>query len=229
MQPPKITNAIVLRRTNYGEADRVVTLLTKDYGKITVIAKGVRKIKSRLAGGIEPFSISEVSINNSRGKLDILTGARLIRYYGLFVSDLNKVNTAYDALKQINKLIEENTNDEAGYYVLVTQLFDALESDTSATIIRLWWLIKLSELTGHKIQQLKTVKGEDFTEDRSYAFDIENGGFIFAETGNLKAHHIKFLKISQSHKPVLLCRIKNANECAEELYPYIKAFTELHI
>ena len=56
------TRAIVLKRTNYGEADRILQLLTT-YGKRNVIAKSVRREKSRMAGGIELFSICEVVIN----------------------------------------------------------------------------------------------------------------------------------------------------------------------
>ena len=50
------TKAIVIRRTNYGEADRILQLLTPDYGKVSVMARGVRREKSKLAGGIELFA-----------------------------------------------------------------------------------------------------------------------------------------------------------------------------
>ena len=69
------TRAIVLRRTNYGESDRILNLLTPE-GKVAVLAKGVRKEKSRLAGGIELFSISDVVIHQGRSNLGILTGAK---------------------------------------------------------------------------------------------------------------------------------------------------------
>ncbi|MCA9330182.1 DNA repair protein RecO, partial [Candidatus Saccharibacteria bacterium] len=56
-----VTVGIVLARINYGEADRIVTILTPDHGKIRLLARGVRKIKSRLAGGIELFSINDLT------------------------------------------------------------------------------------------------------------------------------------------------------------------------
>ena len=56
------TQAIILRRTNYGESDRILTLLTPE-GKFSVLARGARKEKSRLAGGIELFSVSDVTIH----------------------------------------------------------------------------------------------------------------------------------------------------------------------
>ena len=62
------TPAIILRRTNYGEADRIVTFLTP-IGKIRAMVKGVRRSKSKLAGGIELFSESTVTFLETRGDL----------------------------------------------------------------------------------------------------------------------------------------------------------------
>jgi DNA repair protein RecO (recombination protein O) len=66
------TNGIILARTNYGEADRIITFLTPDHGKVKVIAKAVRKSKSKLAGGIELFSISQISFIIGRGEINTL-------------------------------------------------------------------------------------------------------------------------------------------------------------
>lgn len=56
-----VTKGIVLSRTEFGEADRIITVLTTDHGKIRLIAKGVRRIKSKSAGGIELFSVSDIT------------------------------------------------------------------------------------------------------------------------------------------------------------------------
>ena len=70
--------AIVLRRTNYGEADRILQLLTPE-GRRAVMARGVRREKSKLAGGIELFAVSDIVINRGKGELGILTSARMVR------------------------------------------------------------------------------------------------------------------------------------------------------
>ncbi|MET0980164.1 MAG: DNA repair protein RecO, partial [Candidatus Saccharimonadales bacterium] len=64
------TRAIVLRRTNFGEADRILQLLTPD-GKKSVMARGVRREKSKLAGGIELFAVCDVVITEGKGSLGI--------------------------------------------------------------------------------------------------------------------------------------------------------------
>ena len=74
------TEAIVLRRTNYGEADRILKLITP-LGQRSAMAKAVRREKSKLAGGIELFAISDVTIQTGKGDLGVLTSARLIHFY----------------------------------------------------------------------------------------------------------------------------------------------------
>jgi len=69
------TRAVVLRRTNYGEADRIVQLLTP-VGRRSVMARGVRKEKSKLAGGIELFAVSDVVLGQGKGDLGVVTSAR---------------------------------------------------------------------------------------------------------------------------------------------------------
>ena len=80
------TRAIVLRRTNYGEADRILHLLTPE-GRRSVMARGVRKEKSKLAGGIELFAVTDVVLGEGRGELGILTSARLVHFYRHIIED----------------------------------------------------------------------------------------------------------------------------------------------
>ena len=68
------TKALVLRRTNYSEADRILNLITPE-GKVSVIAKGVRKPKSKLAGSVEMFTLFEANLHFGRSEMGVLTGA----------------------------------------------------------------------------------------------------------------------------------------------------------
>ncbi|MBP7821189.1 DNA repair protein RecO, partial [Candidatus Saccharibacteria bacterium] len=70
-----VDKAVVLRRTNYGEADRIVSFLTENNGKITCLAKGVRKQKSKMAGGIEPYCQVEITFIKGRGGMATLTSS----------------------------------------------------------------------------------------------------------------------------------------------------------
>jgi len=56
-----VTTGLVLSRTDFGEADRIITVLTPDHGKLRLMAKGVRRMKSKLAGGIDLFTVSDLT------------------------------------------------------------------------------------------------------------------------------------------------------------------------
>ena len=98
------TQAIVLRRTNYGESDRILNFITPA-GKFAVLARSVRKEKSRLAGGVELFTVSDVTIHEGRGKLATLTGAKMLRFYGRILVDLATLELASGFLKRIERCI----------------------------------------------------------------------------------------------------------------------------
>lgn len=99
--------AIVLKRSNYGEADRLVTLFTKQRGKLTALAKGVRKPTSRKRGSLEPASHGHFQLVESHGFL-ILTEARLIASHQNLQQNLTRLTQATQMLEIVNALTAEN-------------------------------------------------------------------------------------------------------------------------
>ena len=108
--------AIVLRRTNYAEADRVLQLLTPK-GRRSVIAKGVRRERSKLAGGIELLAICDVVIRSGRGDLGLLTSARLAAFYRHILEDYERMQFAYAAMKLVSTA-SKNIDEPEWYFVL---------------------------------------------------------------------------------------------------------------
>ena len=100
------TNAIVLRRINYADADRIYTLLTCDFGKISAIAKGVRKIKSRKAGHLDLGCIAKVSLAQGKN-LFILTQAETVQTVEFAKDNLKLANAVLEAIDSINKVLYE--------------------------------------------------------------------------------------------------------------------------
>jgi len=78
--------AVVLRTQKLGEADRIITLLTRERGKVRAVAKGVRKTKSRLGSRVEPFMVVDVQLYEGRS-LDIVTQVETIGAYGLHIAE----------------------------------------------------------------------------------------------------------------------------------------------
>ena len=105
------TKAIVLRRTDYGEADRILQLLTPS-GKRSVIARGVRKEKSKLAGGIELFSVSDVLIH---AVMDALLGAAALGDIGYHFPDTDMRYKGADSRMLLREVREKVVS--AGYRI----------------------------------------------------------------------------------------------------------------
>src|SRR5687768_2409651 len=111
------THAIVLRRTNYGEADRILQLLTPG-GKKSVIARGVRREKSKLAGGIELFAVCDIVIHSGKGELGTLTSARLVQFYRHILEDYDSMQFGYEVIKQVTRA-SDAVDEPEWYDVLV--------------------------------------------------------------------------------------------------------------
>jgi len=111
------TKGIILKRTNLGEADRILTIYTKDFGKIKVVGKGVRKIKSKLAGNLELFCLDDLMIAEGKS-LDIICGAVTEKCFFNLRNDLKATHTAYYLADVIDKLSDENEPHQEVYNLL---------------------------------------------------------------------------------------------------------------
>ena len=191
-----VTEAIVLGRTDYGEADRILTLLTPAYGKLSLLAKGVRKVKSKLAGGIELFSVSEITFIKGRGEVGTLVSTRLVKHYGRIVADLNRTMLGYELIKQLNRVTEDEP--EAEYFDLLAEAFAALD-DAALPLdaVRLWFGAQLLRIAGHTPNLQTDEAGNKLSAERRYEFSFDHMAFALSpEHGHFTAPHIKFLRLA---------------------------------
>ena len=126
MAAPTITEAVVLRSFAFGEADRVLHVYTQASGRVGVVAKGVRRTKSRFGGRLEPFSHVELSIHRGRGELGTVTGASLVRSHDAIRTDAYRLQTGLVGLEAMLRLYtEEERNDRA--FLALTRFLEALD------------------------------------------------------------------------------------------------------
>lgn len=119
--PSYKTEGVVLKRWNYGEADRILTLYTKHYGKIRAVAKGVRRLTSRKAGALELFN--QVILFLAQGKsLDIITQAEAVAVFSEWRTNLNRVGVAYYFCELVDKLTPEQQPTPLVYELLTESL-----------------------------------------------------------------------------------------------------------
>jgi len=115
------SEGIILARRNYGEADRIISILSKNYGRITVLAKGIRRPTSRKRGHLEVFS--QIKFQAKRGKgLDILTEAETIENYGELRTNLKKAALAYFFMEAIGRMTHEDEPQPELYSSLLKNL-----------------------------------------------------------------------------------------------------------
>lgn len=184
---------VVLSRTNYAERDRILTMLTPNYGKLSVLAKGVRTSKSKLAGGIELFAENEVVLIKGNGDLYVLTSSRMKQFWGDIAKDIEASTYAFECLKNVNKI----TRDEAGaeYYPYISELLNGLSSGKIDLLqIKIWSSLRLLNCLG-VMPNLKTLaSGEPIPAERKYQFDFDKQCFFVRPDGPYSQDHVKILR-----------------------------------
>jgi DNA repair protein RecO len=207
-----ITKAIVLSRTEYGEADRIVTLITPDNGKLTLMAKGVRRAKSKLAGGIELFSVSDITYIKGRGEVGTLISSRLEKHYAKIVNELSRVQLGYDLIRILHKVTEDSTETE--YFSLLKDTFEALDKlDISLSIIKPWFEAKLLAFAGYSPNLSTDIEGGELGSGSKYNFNMDQMCFVLHPSGRYDTNTIKVLRLLFSNNsPVVLGRVKDLDD-----------------
>jgi DNA repair protein RecO (recombination protein O) len=193
------TDGVVLRRTSYQEADRILTVLTSEHGKISLIAKGVRKSKSKLAGGIELFAVNQLSYISGRSSLNTLTSSRSKQNFKHIVGDLDRTMRAYEYLKIIDKLVEEGVPESSDYFeILVSSLEGLNEQALRPELSDVWFYLHVLEKFG-VVPDLRTdTDGSPLDEAKTYNFSAEDMQFVQAKNdnqGSVTSDHIKLLRV----------------------------------
>lgn len=199
------TQAIILRRTNYGEADRILQLLTPE-GRQGVIARGVRKEKSKLAGGIELFAISDVVLGQGKGELQIVTSAKLIQFYNNILKDYDRLQFGYLAIKVVGRA--SDAVNEPEWFDLLSEVFMGLDVLTiPLPLVEAWFYLRYAGLLGHDLNLEIDISGEKLQQDETYRYDSAEQGLRTATNGELTGEHIKLLRLIASRPLKVLVQV----------------------
>ncbi len=173
------TIGIVLKRHNLGEADRIVTFITADRGKLKAVARGVRRIGSRQAGHLELFSRVELMLAEGRN-LDIVTSARLRHYPEPVALDYQRLRLGFIFASLLDRLIEGDRG--YGVYELALAGFDELERSGASAQVELWFKLRLLELLGYRPNLEHCRRCEAVLTAESF-IDAAAGGVVCARHG----------------------------------------------
>jgi len=167
---------IVIRRDNFGEADRRVTLLTDRFGKMVVLAKGSRRAKSKLASATNLLTELDFTAAESRS-LDILTEAHITKSHHRLADHLLRIKYAYWLTELTDKIMHER-EAQLGSYELLGQMLAALEERVTLLVVDFFIYHLLTDL-GYRPELSKCVNcGSILRADDNLAFSPQAGGVI---------------------------------------------------
>jgi DNA repair protein RecO (recombination protein O) len=223
-----VSSAIVLKRTNYGEADRIIQVITPNQGKLSLMVKGVRKVNSKLAGSIELFCIIDITYLLGRGSIDRLITARLKKHFSNIVKDLDRTNSGYDFIKIINKITEDEVEEE--WFSLLSDSMSFLDDfSINLDLVRVWFYLSVFMIMGNTPNLSKDSFGNEFKEKQEYDFDLETMSFTPKEKGAYLANHIKILKLANQFQPTKMVNIQNCEKLSNDLYPLIRSIAKTNL
>jgi len=127
-----ITDALVIGSMRYAEADRIVTLYTRDRGRLGAIAKGIRRTKSKTGGRLEPFSLVRASLHIGRGSLYTVTGVETLRTFQGVREELFRMEAGANLLSAVRRLFPGEEVSVPAFNLLVRGVAQLAETGDAA-------------------------------------------------------------------------------------------------
>lgn len=189
--------AIVLKTLDLGEADRILTLLTRHHGKVKVVAKGIRRPTSRLAGYAEPLSHATYQLARGR-ELDVLTGAESRATYRELREDLDRIAAGWYIAEIADRTTVEHAPAAAAFAVVETAL-SHLEAGHPPALVCRWADLHLLDRTGFRPELLVCARCTGTLQERTNAWSPFDGGAVCTtcvdrSVGGLPALSVRALK-----------------------------------
>jgi DNA repair protein RecO (recombination protein O) len=173
--------AIVLRHSDWGEADRLLWLFTREIGKVKVVAKGVRKPRSRKAGHLEPFTRVELQLAHGRDLL-IVTQAEAKEAYQALREDLVRMGYASYIIELLDRFTYEE-GENIGLYRLLSETLRRINQEDNPAFAVRYYEVRLLDLVGFRPQLVHCVNcGEEIRAEDQF-FSFEKGGVICPKCG----------------------------------------------
>jgi DNA repair protein RecO (recombination protein O) len=168
--------ALVLKRTDVGEADRLLTLYTPDRGKIRAVAKGARKPTSRKTGHVELFNYASLLIAVGR-ELDVVTQADALDTFLPLRTNLDRLSYAYYFAELVDRFTEEGEENYKVFDLLLGGFHGLEQTDELARSAR-YFELRLLDALGYRPQLYRCVNcGEELLPEENY-FTPEGGGML---------------------------------------------------
>ena len=157
------TEGVILSRRNFGESDRILTIFTRDHGKLTLLAKGVRRPKSRKGGHVEIANWCKLFIACGKN-IDLLTEVETKKAFGIADFTETKANKIYHLLEVVESLTAEKQKNLQVFILLVQFLKKVVSNEDFDLVSAIFKVKLLSTLGFFSAKNLKGSKSKDLFE-----------------------------------------------------------------
>src|SRR5437867_6103405 len=161
--------AIVLRTVDFGEADRILVLFSRHFGKLHVVAKGIRRATSRMAGHAEPLTHATYQLARGR-ELDVLTGAEARAIYPDMRDNLSLIAAGWYVAELVDRFTADRVPSAPLFDLLETSL-RALDAGINAPTVCRWFDLHLLDRSGFRPELGERGLGRTALGEDPYAWD----------------------------------------------------------
>ncbi len=222
------TESIVLKRIDLGEADRILTVLTPPFGKLRVVAKGVRRMPSRLAGHVELFTRSQMMLAKARN-LDIVTQSETVDAYRALHEDLVRIAHASYTAELLDALTPDG-QENYPVYRLAVETFGLISSEPHSARVLRWFEVQLLGYMGYapELQRCVVCRGE--IAPTLNVFSPTQGGVVCQSCRrpgvgrDISVNALKLLRLMQRTAYPALARVRIDDDLHQELLAIMQSY-----
>ena len=170
--------AIVLKTNDFAEADRILVLFTRHFGKVRVVAKGIRRATSRMAGHAEPLTHATYQLARGR-ELDVLTGAEARTTYADVRDDLALIAAGWYVAELVDRFTADRVPSAPLFELLETAL-GGLDAGLAAPLVCRWFDLHLLDRSGFRPELAVCAQCRARLAEETNAWDPAHGGAVCA-------------------------------------------------
>ncbi len=233
--PTYQADAVVLRRLDYGEADRILTLLTREHGKLAAIAKGSRRAKARSGSSLDLFARSQMMLAKGRN-LDVVAQAERRGDVRNISGDLRR--TAYAGLvaEVADKVLEERHPVDDVFELVVGTIERLNAPERSPRAEGAWFVMRILDVLGYQPQLLSCASCGEALPEAAAWFSPLLGGVLCRRCGAhdqagspVSVNGLKVLRVMAAGDGVLYDRLRLSTELLQEVEAALEAQLEYHL
>jgi DNA repair protein RecO (recombination protein O) len=225
------TEAVVLRRTEFGEAGRIATFYTPHLGKLKALAKGVRRPKSKLSGHVELFTHSSLLLARGRS-LDVVTQGQTINCFLPLKTDLLRSSQAFYVAELIDRFTAEHIENQPLFDLLITTMDRLCQLQNTDLLLR-HFEVSLLQFLGYQPNMHRCISCNVLLRPTTNVFSPSGGGILCPACVDtepmvrpISVDAIKVLRLFQNADYPAATRVKIKRVLATEIEHVLRSYIE---